>query len=85
MTDLNPVDAMTTDCRTICAELVEAYAWCIEEYMTAPAEEDSLIQRARALLAQPVAAEPTIPSSTLHRQELTPSEVTLLNTFWRSR
>jgi hypothetical protein len=34
---------------------------------------------------QPVAEGPTIPSSTLHRQELTPSEVTLLNTFWRSR
>jgi hypothetical protein len=29
--------------------------------------------------------EPTIPSSTLHRQELTPSEVTLLNASWRSR
>ena len=38
--------------RAMCAELAEAYAWCIEEYMTAPAEEDNLIQRARALLAQ---------------------------------
>ena len=59
MTELNPVDAMTTDYRELCAELVEAYAWCIEEYMTAPAEEDTLIKRARALLAQPVAAGPT--------------------------
>ena len=75
------------DYRAMCAELVDAiftpnpYNW-----------EDSLYEaanRARALLAhpttQPVAEEPTIPSSTLHRQELTPSEVTLLNTFWRSR
>ena len=37
----------------MCAELVEAYIWCIEEYMTAPAEEDTLIQRVRALLDQP--------------------------------
>jgi hypothetical protein len=43
------------DYRDLCAELVEAYVWCIEEYMTAPAEEDTLIQRARALLDQPVA------------------------------
>ena len=53
MTDLNPVDAMTTDFRAICAELEDAYTWCIEEYMTAPAKEDTLIQRARAALAQP--------------------------------
>ena len=50
---------MTNPYRAMCAELVEAYAWCIEEYMTAPAEEDSLIQRARALLAQPVAEGPS--------------------------
>jgi hypothetical protein len=48
-----------TDFRAMCAELAEAYPWCIEEYMTAPAEEDTLIQRARALLAQPVAEGPT--------------------------
>ena len=48
-----PVDAMTTDFRAICAELEDAYTWCIEEYMTAPAKEDTLIQRARAALAQP--------------------------------
>jgi hypothetical protein len=45
--------------RAMCDELAEAYAWCIEEYMTAPAEEDTLIQRARALLAQPVAEGPS--------------------------
>ena len=50
---------MTTDYRALCDELAEAYAWCIEEYMTAPAEEDTLIQRARALLAQPMAEGPT--------------------------
>jgi hypothetical protein len=50
---------MTNPYRAMCAELVEAYAWCIEEYMTAPAEEDTLIQRARALLDQPVAEGPT--------------------------
>ena len=50
---------MTYDYRALCAELIDAYAWCIDEFMTAPAEEDTLIQRARALLAQPVAEEPT--------------------------
>ena len=49
----------TTDYRALCAELEEAYAWCIEAYMTAPAEEDTLIQRARAALAQPVPVAPT--------------------------
>jgi hypothetical protein len=47
------------DYRDLCAELAEAYVWCIEEYMTAPAEEDTLIQRARIALAQPVAEGPT--------------------------
>ena len=41
------------DYKALCAELEDAYTWCIEEYMTAPAEEDTLIQRARAALAQP--------------------------------
>jgi hypothetical protein len=52
---------MSDTYRALCAELEEAYAWCIEEYMTAPAEEDTLIQRARAALAQPepVASTPT--------------------------
>jgi hypothetical protein len=44
---------MTPDFRALCAELMDAYIWCIEEYMTAPAEEDTLIQRARAALAEP--------------------------------
>jgi hypothetical protein len=44
---------MTDTFRAMCAELAEAYAGCIERYMTAPAEEDNLIDRARALLAQP--------------------------------
>jgi hypothetical protein len=48
------------DYRDLCAELAEAYVWCIEEYMTAPAEEDTLIQRARIALAQPVAEGPTV-------------------------
>ena len=54
MTDLNPVDAMTTDYRALCAELVEAvlsddsHIDCVE-----------IAHRARALLAQPVAEGPT--------------------------
>jgi hypothetical protein len=50
-----------TDFRSLCAELEEAYAWCIDEYMTAPAEKDALIQRARAALAQPEPEGPTQP------------------------
>jgi hypothetical protein len=46
------------DFRALCAELEEAYTWCIEAYMTAPAEEDTLIQRARAALAQLEPVEP---------------------------
>jgi hypothetical protein len=47
-----------TDFRTLCAELVDAYAWCVDNYMTASADRDSLVQRARAALAlpEPVAA-----------------------------
>ena len=48
-----------TDYKQLCAELEEAYAWCIKEYMTAPAEQDALIQRARAALAQPEPEGPT--------------------------
>ena len=50
------------DYKALCAELEDAYTWCIEEYMTAPAEEDTLIQRARAALAQPepVAPKPVV-------------------------
>jgi hypothetical protein len=39
--------------------LKDAYAWCLEECMRVPAEEDTLIQRARALLAQPEPKKPT--------------------------
>ena len=46
------------DYRAMCAELVDAYAWCIDAFMTAPAEEDTLIQRARALLALPTPQPP---------------------------
>ena len=48
-----------TDYRALCAELENAYTWCIEKYMTAPAEKDTLIQRARAALAQPEPVAPT--------------------------
>jgi hypothetical protein len=75
------------DYRAMCAELSDR----LQRAITSSKADDfyhedrDSIDRARALLAQPVVEEPTIPSSTLHRQELTPSEVTLLNTFWRSR
>ena len=65
MTDLNPVDAMTTDYRALCAELLaELKSWsphgggpleCWEDRE----EEADLIARARALLDQPVAEGPT--------------------------
>lgn len=51
------------DYKALCAELEDAYTWCIEEYMTAPAEEDTLIQRARAALAQPESAVVPVPVS----------------------
>ena len=56
MTDLNPVDAMTTDYRAMCAELVEALHehTCLYE-----GHESELVARARALLAQPVVEGPT--------------------------
>jgi hypothetical protein len=42
------------DFRALCAELVEAYEWCINRYMTAPSNKDALVYRARAALeAQP--------------------------------
>jgi hypothetical protein len=53
MTDLNPVDAMTTDYRALCAELIEAvlsddsHIDCVQ-----------IARRARALLDQPVAEVP---------------------------
>ena len=50
---------MTIDYRALCDELKDAYAWCLEECMRVPAEEDTLIQRARAALAQPDPEGPT--------------------------
>ena len=41
-------------------------------------EIDDALTTARALLAQPVVEGPTIPNAKLHRQELTPLEITLL-------
>ena len=58
MTDLNPVDAMTTDYRALCAELIEAvlsddsHIDCVE-----------IAHRARALLDQ---QEPEVPIATEH-------------------
>jgi hypothetical protein len=51
MTDLNPVDAMTTDYRAMCAELLADYD--NRHYRS------ELSDRARALLAQP---EPEVPT-----------------------
>ena len=50
---------MTSPYRALCDELKDAYAWCLEECMRVPAEEDTLIQRARAALAQPEPEGPT--------------------------
>jgi hypothetical protein len=51
--------SMANTFRALCADLLEAYEWCIDEYMTAPASEDTLVQRARAALAQPEPVAPT--------------------------
>jgi hypothetical protein len=71
MTDLNPVDAMTTDYRAMCAELAEElvneYSYCTEWEKGLPLCESNrdasgvvseLLTRARALLAQPMAEAP---------------------------
>lgn len=59
MTDLNPVDAMTTDYRALCAELAQEveHLWSIVRDDNN--ESHSLAVCARALLAQPVAEGPT--------------------------
>ena len=49
-----------TDFRALCAELADAYAWCVDNYMTASADRDSLVQRARAALAQPEPQKPPL-------------------------
>jgi hypothetical protein len=51
MTNTNP--------RDLIQRLADAYAYCIDKYMTAPSEEDALITKARAYLAQPEPVEPT--------------------------
>jgi hypothetical protein len=43
------VTAMT-DYKQLCAELVDAYAWCVDRYMSASSDDDQLIQRARAAM-----------------------------------
>ena len=78
MTDLSPVDAMTTDYRAMCAELAEElvneYSYCTEWEKGLPLRESNrdasgvvseLLTRARALLAQPVAEGPTDEELTL--------------------
>ena len=56
MTDLNPVDAMTTDYRAMCAELVDK----LHEHTSMwEGHEIDLVARARALLAQPEPEGPT--------------------------
>jgi hypothetical protein len=57
MTDLNPVDAMTTDYRALCAELVDSLHK--HTSMWEGHEIDS-VARARALLAQPEQVAPTV-------------------------
>jgi len=39
-----------TDYKQLCAELVDAYAWCVDRYMSASSDDDQLIQRARAAM-----------------------------------
>ena len=41
------------DYKALCAELVEAYAYLIDRYMTAPSNKDALVYRAHAALSQP--------------------------------
>ena len=55
MTDLNPVDAMTTDYRAMCAELVDSLHKHTSMW---EGHEIDLVARARALLDQPVAEVP---------------------------
>jgi hypothetical protein len=52
MTDLSPVDAMTTDYRAMCEQLMELVEG--KRY-----DGSAVVARARALLAQPVAEGPT--------------------------
>ena len=47
------------DYKALCAELVEAYAYLIDRYMTAPSNKDALVYRAHAALSQPEPVAPT--------------------------
>ena len=58
MTDLNPVDAMTTDYRAMCADLLSEAIY-LGSVPSAFPPSPELVARARALLAQPVAEGPT--------------------------
>ena len=62
MTDLSPVDAMTNEFRAMCAELVDSVELLLEMRAVDAkpmAITEDRVSRARALLAQPVAEEPT--------------------------
>jgi hypothetical protein len=48
------------DYKALCAELLDAYAYLIDRYMTAPSNKDALVYRARAaLVAEPEPVAPT--------------------------
>ena len=59
MTDLNPVDAMTTLYRAMCAELLNGLDELADPRYPFPGYTRCTMDRARALLAQPVAEGPT--------------------------
>ena len=67
-------------------EIIELHSWLEDEWRANNDGEDlPTLDFARAVLAkwgrptpQPVAEGPTVPNSKLHRQELTPLEITLL-------
>ena len=48
------------DYKALCAELVDAYAYLIDRYMTAPSNKDALVYRARTVLNQPEPVAPAI-------------------------
>ena len=68
---------MTPDYRAMCAELVELCTPVdsIPQLAERLQKLNALADRARALLAQPVAEGPTIPNAKLHYLELRPCEV----------
>ena len=50
------------DYKALCAELLDAYAYLIDRYMTAPSNKDALVYRARAaLVAEPEPSNAMIP------------------------